>query len=89
MTDNLFLYGHLNQPNPGEPGFLAWFKQYEAQGVMPLMHMDAVQRAAEPSFARTFGQIQYFQKSDLRPDWTGDWKGHCFATTVQTALRRL
>jgi uncharacterized protein (TIGR03437 family) len=78
LTDNLHLYGHLNQPNPGQPGFLSWMKQYEGQGVIPLLHMDAVQRATEPSFARTFGQIRYFQQSDLKPDWTGEWKSVLF-----------
>jgi uncharacterized protein (TIGR03437 family) len=78
LTDNLHLYAHIDQPNPGAPGFLSLMKQYEGQGVIPLMHDEAVWWATMPSFARTFKQIQYFQQHDLKPDWTGDWKTALF-----------
>jgi hypothetical protein len=71
--DQISFHGHLNQPNPGEPGFLQWMQQYETQGVLPLMHADAVYRAAEPSFARLFAQFRQWQAHNFTPYWNGDW----------------
>jgi hypothetical protein len=76
--DQISFHGHLNQPNPGEPGFLQWEQQYEAQGVLPLMHVDAVYRASELAFARLFGQMQKWQAHNYGPDWGGDWSSWDF-----------
>ncbi len=76
--DQVSFHGHLAQPNPGEPGFLKWMEQYETQGVLPLLHSDAVYRATELAFARTFAQVQQWQAHGYSPDWTGDWSSALF-----------
>ena len=76
--DRVSFHGHLNQPNPGEPGFLQWMQQYETQGVLPLMHSDATGRAAELAFARLFRQVRQWQSHNYVPDWSRNWDSNTF-----------
>jgi hypothetical protein len=71
--DQVSFHGHLNQPNPGEPGFLQWMQQYEAQGVLPLLHTDAVYRPTQLAFARLFEHVRQWQAHNYSPDWSGNW----------------
>jgi hypothetical protein len=80
LGSRFLLYGYLGQPSPQDPGYLAYFQQYERQGVVPTpvvystLNLDTSQRDT----ARLFDLVKTWQSHDLVPDWDGDWKGALF-----------
>jgi uncharacterized protein (TIGR03437 family) len=72
-------HGHLSTPNPNLGGFLLYEEQYEAQGVLPLMHSpEFIQSVGQIAIARILQQVHDWQLHNYAPDWSGNWSSVIF-----------
>lgn len=80
MGSDVKFFGFLDQPNPGEAGFVDYVRRYEAQGVIPTItvaHDDDL-NPSQPGTPPVLQVLQLWQQHDFAPDWNGDWTGQHF-----------